>query len=99
MLHLDAHDSPLRNISLSSQGRLLATVSEKGTLIRLFNVENGNRFQVLRRGLEKTDVPFLWYCSLLFISSVSADEKYVVCISANHTLHVFQVSESILYFT
>lgn len=61
VLHLDAHDNSLRSISLSDKGSILATVSEKGTLIRLYNADNGNRVQVLRRGIDKASVPFLVY--------------------------------------
>lgn len=74
---------------------MLATASEKGTLIRLYNADTGNRFQVLRRGIEKASIPLLklFHISLL-ICRVSRDEEYVLCISENKTLHVFKVSES-----
>lgn len=59
MLHLEAHDNIVRAISLSDEGLLLATVSERGTLIRLYNVNSGEKYQILRRGVDKATV-----CSL-----------------------------------
>ncbi len=59
MLHLEAHDNIVRAISLSDEGSLLATVSERGTLIRLYNVNSGEKYQILRRGVDKATV-----CSL-----------------------------------
>ena len=98
VLHLDAHDNSLNSISLSTRGNILATVSEKGTLIRLYNTDTGNRIQVLRRGIEKASVPHLMYISFFLISySISRDEQYVACISENQTLHLFSVTESLLY--
>ena len=59
MLHLEAHDNIVRAISLSDEGSLLATVSERGTLIRLYNVNSGEKYQILRRGVDKATI-----CSL-----------------------------------
>ncbi|KAK8823565.1 hypothetical protein WA577_002484 [Blastocystis sp. JDR] len=86
VLHLEAHDNIVRAISLSDEGSLLATVSERGTLIRLYNVNSGEKYQILRRGVDKATV-----CSL----TISNDEKYLICISDKQMLYLFAVSENI----
>ena len=50
-----AHSSNLVAISFSPCGRRVATSSEKGTVIRIFNVDDGgSRVFELRRGLKRT---------------------------------------------
>ena len=41
MIKVPAHTNALSAICLNTSGNLLATASEKGTLIRVFNTENG----------------------------------------------------------
>lgn len=72
-------------MTLSYSGSLLASVSEKGTLIRLYNVNNGERIQVFRRGIDKASISHL---------IISRDEKYLVCVTEGQTLYLFQISES-----
>ena len=86
LLHLDAHDNGIRNVTLSYSGSLLASVSEKGTLIRLYNVNNGERIQVFRRGIDKASISHL---------IISRDEKYLVCVTEGQTLYLFQISENV----
>ena len=37
-------------------GTLLATASDKGTLIRLFSTDDGTALQEVRRGSDKADI-------------------------------------------
>ncbi len=46
-----AHDGPLAALAFSPEGTRLATASEKGTVIRVFNVEDGTKVTEFR--LEK----------------------------------------------
>ena len=49
---IQAHESNIACFSLNNNGSLLATASDKGTLIRVFNVIDGTRVKELRRGSE-----------------------------------------------
>ena len=43
-------------MTLNFQGTLLATASDKGTLIRLFSTEDGTPMQEVRRGSDKAEI-------------------------------------------
>ncbi|GME91211.1 unnamed protein product [Ambrosiozyma monospora] len=47
---IDCHNSPLQKIALSKDGKLLATCSTKGTIIRVFSTKNGKKVHEFRRG-------------------------------------------------
>jgi len=51
-LTVRAHSSTLSILELNYDGSLMATASEKGTIIRIFSTKNGDKIQELRRGSE-----------------------------------------------
>ncbi|XP_004345709.2 hypothetical protein CAOG_06119 [Capsaspora owczarzaki ATCC 30864] len=55
---LTAHETALSCIALNDQGTKLATTSEKGTLVRVFDLVHNRRTMQLRRGADKAVI----YC-------------------------------------
>jgi WD40 repeat protein len=51
-----AHNSPIDNIYVSSNGNYIVTASEKGTIIRIFESTNYNKINEFRRGSEQTTI-------------------------------------------
>ncbi|KAJ3957045.1 autophagy protein [Colletotrichum tropicale] len=71
---IEAHRSPLCSISLNSEGTLLATASETGTIIRVFSVPGGQKLYQFRRGTYPSTIysmSFNLSSTLLCVSSTS----------------------------
>uniref|UniRef100_A0A2M4A320 Putative autophagy-specific 18 n=1 Tax=Anopheles triannulatus TaxID=58253 RepID=A0A2M4A320_9DIPT len=82
-LKLKAHDSPLSALNFSYNGVLLATASEKGTVIRVFCVKNGQKVHEFRRGVKR----HVNIGSLNFSTCAS----FVVASSNTETVHIFRI--------
>ncbi|OON21429.1 hypothetical protein X801_02672 [Opisthorchis viverrini] len=50
---ISAHDGLLAALAFNAAGDLLATASEKGTIIRVFSIPQGDRLMEFRRGLSR----------------------------------------------
>lgn len=81
---IEAHKSALAAISLSADGSLLATASDKGTIVRVFSVFSGAKLYQFRRGTYPTRV---------YSVAFSPDNRYVVTTSALGTVHIFRLGE------
>ncbi|KAM1752410.1 autophagy-related protein 18a-like [Malus sylvestris] len=77
-----AHDSALSCLGLTQDGRLLATASSKGTLIRIFNALDGSLLQEVRRGAERAEI---------FSLAFSSGAQWLAASSDKGTVHVFSV--------
>ena len=53
---LSAHDSTIACLALSADGHMLATASEKGTLLRVFDLASRKRVAEFRRGAEQAEI-------------------------------------------
>ena len=77
-----AHSSTLSILVLNYDGSLMATASEKGTLIRIFSTKTGKMLQELRRGSENV---------VLFSVDFHFQDDWLACISDSGTLHIFNL--------
>ena len=85
IVHLKAHSNYLQSVYLADRGSLIATASEKGTLIRLFDIEDGRKCQEFRRGYDKAAISLL---------CVSQDQKYMMCAIDRTIISIFEISEN-----
>jgi len=81
-----AHNGPLACFATTFDGRLVATASDKGTLIRVWNTEDGSMVKELRRGAENAHI---W--SMCF----SEDGSMLAVTSSRGTCHIFGVREEL----
>ncbi|XP_063076686.1 WD repeat domain phosphoinositide-interacting protein 1-like isoform X2 [Engraulis encrasicolus] len=80
---IPAHDSPLAAMSFNIQGTMLASASEKGTVIRVFSVPDGLKLFEFRRGMKR-------YVSISTLS-FSADGQFLSASSNTETVHIFKL--------
>jgi autophagy-related protein 18 len=80
---IEAHRSPLACITLNSDGTLLATASDKGTIIRVFSVPDGHKLYQFRRG----SMP-----SRIFSMSFNTTSTLLCVSSSTETIHLFKLS-------
>lgn len=82
---IPAHSSTLASIRFSPDGRLVATASEKGTLLRVFSTTTGGRVIELRRGLDPAKV---------FSLRFNPAGTMLACTSDKGTLHLYDIPAS-----
>ncbi|KAF8561224.1 WD repeat domain phosphoinositide-interacting protein 2 [Paragonimus westermani] len=78
-----AHDGLLAALAFNSNATLLATASEKGTVIRVFSIPQGDRLMEFRRGLTR--------CVSICCLSFSLNNQFLVAASHTETVHVFKL--------
>jgi WD40 repeat protein len=83
---IKAHENSIAAMNLTPDGRLIATASEKGTLVRLINTESGNPLCEFRRGSSKADIT-----SIVFENKL----KFLAVASTSSTVHVFVIEKEI----
>jgi WD40 repeat protein len=83
-LSFRAHQSQIGCMELDYGGKKLATASEKGTLIRLFNTDDGTLIQEVRRGSEYAQV---------FSLSFDQSSKWLAVSSDTTTVHIFSLQD------
>jgi len=81
---IPAHETALACFALNYDGTNLATASEKGTLIRIFNTSTGQPLQEVRRGADRADIYSICFNSTSQWLAVSSDKG---------TIHVFTLKQ------
>lgn len=80
---IDAHVTGLACISLNRQGTMLATASEKGTLLRVFDTRTSKQLYELRRGSTSVTITSI---------NFSSDSSKIVVSSDKTTVHIFNLA-------
>ena len=84
---IPAHDNPLAALAFDSIGTRLATASDKGTVIRVFQVQDGQMLYEFRRGYAR--------CVSIFSLNFSADSTFLAASSNTQTVHVFKLEDPV----
>lgn len=79
---VEAHKAPLSCIALNSDGTILATASETGTIIRVFSVPQGRKMYQFRRGT---------YPSTIYSMSFNISSTLLCVSSTTDTVHIFRL--------
>lgn len=77
---ITAHTSRISCFALTNDGKMLATASSKGTLVRVYNTLEGSMVQEVRRGADRAEIYSLAFNSNAQWLAVSSDKG---------TVHVF----------
>lgn len=81
---IEAHEGALAAFALNFDGSRLATASETGTLIRIFDTTTGAALQELRRGADKAEI---------YSIAFSPTSQWLACSSDRGTIHVFATKQ------
>eukprot|EP00760_Papus_ankaliazontas_P004616 PhM_4_TR11990/c0_g1_i1/m.63792 len=81
---VSCHNTPVTCMTVSPDGSLLATASERGTLIRVYDTSTSHKVKEVRRGSNHATI-----YSLAF----SPDLRFLACGSDSGTIHVFSMAE------
>jgi len=79
---INAHKSNISQIALSLDGSKMATASNKGTLIRIFNTSTHQLLHEFRRGVDRAEIYSL---------SFDNDGNWLVLSSDKGTIHVYGI--------
>ncbi|XP_057352026.1 WD repeat domain phosphoinositide-interacting protein 4 isoform X5 [Manis pentadactyla] len=82
---INAHQSDVACVSLNQPGTVVASASQKGTLIRLFDTQSKEKLVELRRGTD----PAILYCI-----NFSHDSSFLCASSDKGTVHIFALKDT-----
>lgn len=83
---IPAHTTHLRAIALNKKADMVATASEKGTIIRIFAVESGTKIAEFRRGVDE---------AAIFSLAFSPHDKMLAVTSDKSTVHIFELPNGV----
>jgi len=79
---VQAHKSPISHLAINSTGTLLATASDKGTVIRVFAIPSAEKLYQFRRGTREAKIHSISFNTVSSLLAVS---------SATDTVHIFRL--------
>lgn len=82
---IEAHNSNIVALAINNDGSLVASASETGTVIKVFNTNSGQQVYEFRRGTTGAKVHDLCF---------SADSRLIACCSGNGTIHIFELGDN-----
>ena len=85
-ISVDAHEKIIGNIVLTINGDLMASATEMGTIIRIFNTENGHLLQEIRRGKEKAHIRCICF---------EQNNRFIAASSSRGTVHIWSLSTAL----
>uniref|UniRef100_T1JZ98 WD repeat domain phosphoinositide-interacting protein 2 n=1 Tax=Tetranychus urticae TaxID=32264 RepID=T1JZ98_TETUR len=80
---IQAHDNPLAAMTFDANGEKIATASEKGTIIRVHLVADGNCLYEFRRGFTR--------CANIYSLSFGENALFLCASSSTETIHIFKL--------
>ena len=83
---VDAHEKLIGNIVLTTNGDLMASATEMGTIIRIFETENGTLIQEVRRGKEKAQIRCICF---------EQNNNFIAASSSRGTVHIWSLSTAL----
>eukprot|EP00299_Pterocystis_sp_00344_P013967 c6901_g1_i1.p1 GENE.c6901_g1_i1~~c6901_g1_i1.p1 ORF type:complete len:362 (+),score=42.44 c6901_g1_i1:30-1088(+) len=82
---IDAHTSKIGHLAFDRTGTLLATASEKGTVIRVYSIPDMTRIHSFRRGSTATTIHSMTF----------SEQSNLLCVSsASPTIHIFKLEDT-----
>jgi len=80
---INAHDGVIQCLALNNDDTLLATASNKGTLIRIFDVSTGKKLQEVRRGADSAKIYCIAFDPTSKMLAVTSDKGTCHCYHLN----------------
>ena len=85
-IEITAHENLISYILINNEGTILATASERGTIIRTFRCIDGLVLQEFKRGNEKAEINYLCFDNLGIFLAATSDRG---------TIHIWSMKSSI----
>lgn len=86
---IEAHKSPLSAVAFNADGTLLATSSDKGTIVRVFSIPSSTKVHQFRRGT---------YPSKIFSMNFNLSSTLLAVSSATETVHIFRLGRASQFY-
>lgn len=83
---IEAHQANICALAVNPLGTLIASASERGTIIRIFSAEGNHCLQELRRGTSQATIKELVFHPTL---------NLLACSSNRTSIHLFEIKESV----